>query len=325
MGDYVAFDNQCIQEMQASNASILQALEAINPPNDSSLFIQLVSKPWPEPVDITFESAAEFDTSSLATDVTNVFVLITLQKNLVEIDTLQKDVTTQTKTIDGLKTLKDAYEKDPKLGDAVEVWQNIIDGERVQLLKEGLKLKYQTQNDVIRSAVGDIQLVPHQATKTTSSGSCAVCQQSFSLFGKGIQCTGLISFLFFLFFLFFCCTSINLSLTPSSDSLRNQSPQQVHAQSSPALRNKVEPASINSARHLRDHRGACSDGGSHEIESQGDQRGQARPVSNRQLVNPLWKLFRRQFAHCLHHQPGDVFQLCWHCSGDVHLSWLEPW
>jgi len=202
MGDYVAFDNQCIQEMQASNASILQALEAINPPNDSSLFIQLVSKPWPEPVDITFESAAEFDTSSLATDVTNVFVLITLQKNLVEIDTLQKDVTTQTKTIDGLKTLKDAYEKDPKLGDAVEVWQNIIDGERVQLLKEGLKLKYQTQNDVIRSAVGDIQLVPHQATKTTSSGSCAVCQQSFSLFGKGIQCTGLISFLFFSFLSF---------------------------------------------------------------------------------------------------------------------------
>jgi len=55
--------------------------------------------------------------------VTDVYLLNTLQKCLGDVDTLQKDVIGQNKAIDGLKNLKDAYEKDPKLGDPVEVWQ----------------------------------------------------------------------------------------------------------------------------------------------------------------------------------------------------------
>ena len=200
MTEYVTADNQCLEDSRTSNNAVLQALAACTGAQDSALFIQLVAKPFADPPEFLFEPVADTDRAELSVDG-SVLLLNTLQKSLSDLDNYQKDVATQTKEIAGLKNLKEATEREGK-GDAVDIWQQIIDSERALLVKDCPRLKTQTQIETIRSALGDVQLTQHQL-KGTSSGNCVVCQQSLSLFSKGFACGGWLLFLFFAFFFFF--------------------------------------------------------------------------------------------------------------------------
>lgn len=113
-------------------------------------------------------------------------MLNTLLKCLTDLEASQKDVALQQKEIAGLKNLMEATGKEGK-GDVVEVWQNVLESERTLLVKDGVRVKTQTQIDTIRAVLGDIQLTQHQM-KGVSSGNCSVCAQSMSLFSKGVAC-----------------------------------------------------------------------------------------------------------------------------------------
>lgn len=149
----------------------------------------------------------------------------TLMKAIVDLDQYQKDVALQNKEITGLKTLKDACERDNK-GDPVEVWQQVIESERMLLVRDVPRLKTQTIIDTIKAALGDIQLTQHQM-KPTTSGNCVVCGQGMSMFSKGFACGCKIlspSFLLLLFLLFDVAAVPSLTpiISPPDVSLQRQ-------------------------------------------------------------------------------------------------------
>lgn len=189
LADCVKIDQQCIDEWKASLDSITQAINAVDPAADSSLFIQHVSKPWTEPPNFIFEPYIEQDTNTLLTHPQQIYLLNTLQKLMTELDGHQKEITNLTKSIDGVKNLYDAYVKDPKLGDPVEVLQQVIDSERALIMRETQRIKVQTQIDEIKNLIGkDVEIKQHQM-KTVSSGNCIICNSSMTLFSKGFACS----------------------------------------------------------------------------------------------------------------------------------------
>jgi len=156
-----------------------------------------------------------------------------LMRCFIDLEPLQKDITLQNKEITGLKTLRDACERDNK-GDPVEVWQNVIESERQLLLKDVPRLKTQTIVDTIKASLGDIQLMQHQM-KQTSSGNCVVCSQSMSMFSKGAACGGT---------LFHCIPTPPVSLSKLNPLFLNVS-QPVTSSATPSVRRKFHPAAAS--------------------------------------------------------------------------------
>ena len=66
--------------------------------------------------------------------------------------------------------------------------QQQLDYERQLLTLELAKVKAKVQLEDIEGALGNVEVRAHE-TKSTTSGTCAVCNSGFNVLSKGLQCT----------------------------------------------------------------------------------------------------------------------------------------
>ncbi|CAG8767014.1 2962_t:CDS:2, partial [Dentiscutata heterogama] len=113
-------------------------------------------KSWKDPPDFVFESSPIFeDTGEFVIDEnTQVYLNNQLSKSKRKLPNLNSTIEEKSKQIVGLKSLKEAYENNPKLGDSEAVTDNLHEAIREVTILETLRTTCQTEVDSIIQVIG---------------------------------------------------------------------------------------------------------------------------------------------------------------------------
>ncbi|CAG8475963.1 12432_t:CDS:10 [Funneliformis caledonium] len=118
--DYMEFEIALLRESKNHADVARQAINNIDSHADSQLFIRYNKRSWEEPTDFVFEpSSISEDTEELINDENSqVYLSNKLSKAKRNLEKLTSEIESKKKEIDGMQSLKEAYENNSKLGDA---------------------------------------------------------------------------------------------------------------------------------------------------------------------------------------------------------------
>ncbi|CAG8561719.1 2807_t:CDS:10, partial [Ambispora leptoticha] len=174
---------------------ILEALQKVDAEADSQLFIKYNKKEWNEPPDFLFEpSQAWEDNEELANDENaQVYLSNKLVKAKQKLSDLSSEIEAKKKDISGMENLVNAYSKNPSLGDADVVNENLLETLRKVTSLETMKTYYQTEVNSIITVIGDIspEQQPHEFKNAafTIPTNCDLCQTSiWGIAKQGLMC-----------------------------------------------------------------------------------------------------------------------------------------
>ncbi|CAJ0626666.1 10806_t:CDS:10 [Entrophospora sp. SA101] len=161
--DYVDYELSSLRESKQHLELARQVIREVDSRTDSELFVEYNKKNWEEPSDFVFEDSVNHSNNDELVDDENakVFLNNKLSKAKRKLYTLIPEIETKRKHIDGMDSLKEAYENNPKLGGVDAVTDNLHETIREVTILETMKAKYQTEVDSIVQVVG----VPPTCTK----------------------------------------------------------------------------------------------------------------------------------------------------------------
>ncbi|CAJ0912357.1 1878_t:CDS:2, partial [Entrophospora sp. SA101] len=154
--DYVDYELSSLRESKQHLELARQVIREVDSRTDSELFVEYNKKNWEEPSDFVFEDSVNHSNNDELVDDENakVFLNNKLSKAKRKLYTLIPEIETKRKHIDGMDSLKEAYENNPKLGGVDAVTDNLHETIREVTILETMKAKYQTEVDSIVQVVG---------------------------------------------------------------------------------------------------------------------------------------------------------------------------
>ncbi|CAJ0825887.1 1425_t:CDS:10 [Entrophospora sp. SA101] len=155
--DYVDYELSSLRESKQHLELARQVIREVDSRTDSELFVEYNKKNWEEPSDFVFEDSVNHSNNDELVDDENakVFLNNKLSKAKRKLYTLIPEIETKRKHIDGMDSLKEAYENNPKLGGVDAVTDNLHETIREVTILETMKAKYQTEVDSIVQVVGE--------------------------------------------------------------------------------------------------------------------------------------------------------------------------
>ncbi|CAG8633452.1 10160_t:CDS:10 [Dentiscutata erythropus] len=145
--EYVDLELNVLRDSQMHLDLACQTIKNVDARTDSQLFIKYNEKSWKDPPDFVFESSPIFeDTGEFVIDEnTQVYLNNQLSKSNRKLPNLNSTIEEKSKQIVGLKSLKEAYENNPKLGDSEAVTDNLHEAIREVTILETLRTTCQTE------------------------------------------------------------------------------------------------------------------------------------------------------------------------------------
>ncbi|CAG8434589.1 6981_t:CDS:10 [Ambispora gerdemannii] len=193
--DYIGHELTVLSKTERHYNDIREALQKVDAEADSQLFIKYNKKEWDEPPDFFFEpSQAWEDNEELANDENaQVFLSNKLVKAKQRLTDYNSSIETKKKDISGMENLVDAYSKNPSLGNADVVNENLLETLREVTSLESMKTYYQTEVNSIIPVIGDIspEQKPHEfkSAAFTIPTNCDLCQASvWGIAKQGLTC-----------------------------------------------------------------------------------------------------------------------------------------
>ncbi|RGB41255.1 hypothetical protein C1646_663191 [Rhizophagus diaphanus] len=193
--DYVNFEISVLEESKKHLDISLQVINDVDSRIDSELFINNNKRSWEEPADFVFESSPIYsDTEELVDDENSrVYLSNKLSKAKRNLTKLTSEIESKRKEIDGMESLKEAYENNPRLGDSDAVTDNLHRTIREYTILETNRVKYQTQVESIVEAIGDIghdqESHDFKNASFTIPTTCDLCQTTiWGIAKQGFTC-----------------------------------------------------------------------------------------------------------------------------------------
>ncbi|PKY15196.1 hypothetical protein GLOIN_2v1482746 [Rhizophagus irregularis DAOM 181602=DAOM 197198] len=193
--DYVNFEISVLEESKNHLDTSLQIINDVDSHIDSELFINNNKRSWEEPADFVFESSPIYsDTEELVDDENSrVYLSNKLSKAKRNLTKLTSEIESKRKEIDGMESLKEAYENNPRLGDSDAVTDNLHRTIREYTILETNRVKYQTQVESIVEAIGDIghdqESHDFKNASFTIPTTCDLCQTTiWGIAKQGFTC-----------------------------------------------------------------------------------------------------------------------------------------
>ncbi|CAH1761505.1 3370_t:CDS:10 [Entrophospora sp. SA101] len=193
--DYVDYELSSLRESKQHLELARQVIREVDSRTDSELFVEYNKKNWEEPSDFVFEDSVNHSNNDELVDDENakVFLNNKLSKAKRKLYTLIPEIETKRKHIDGMDSLKEAYENNPKLGGVDAVTDNLHETIREVTILETMKAKYQTEVDSIVQVVGDIgndsQSHDFKSASFTIPTTCDLCQATiWGIAKQGFTC-----------------------------------------------------------------------------------------------------------------------------------------
>ncbi|RIA98362.1 hypothetical protein C1645_731713 [Glomus cerebriforme] len=193
--DYVNFEISVLRESKNHLDVANQAINNVDSRMDSQLFIKHNKRSWEEPADFVFEPSPTFDDIEELVDDENsqVYLSNKLSKAKRNLMKLTSEIDSKRKEIDGMESLKEAYENNPKLGDSDAVTDNLHRTIREYTILETNRVKYQTQVESIIEAIGDVgndqEVHDFKNASFTIPTACDLCQTTiWGIAKQGFTC-----------------------------------------------------------------------------------------------------------------------------------------
>ncbi|GAA5938099.1 Bzz1p [Sporobolomyces koalae] len=188
---------ESLERLRNSVEQAKQALALVNPQQDQDTFVNRWSATklaaWEVPPDATFQECQVWhDTDEFSTTPASITYLQNVQlKSTTKLSEVSPAFETKRREIGGLRNLREAYERDWGLGDAVSVIENLFTVTHETTLLEIAQTEHRSQIELINATLGDSAstgLRPHEFKPSSfvTPSTCAVCEGS--VWGKGIKC-----------------------------------------------------------------------------------------------------------------------------------------
>lgn len=217
LSTYSSLSANNIERMQQHNANIQSAIENIDVKRDQEVFANLNKRRFFEPPEFVFEPSPLWhdDVSSYlyfslhmhkfillflslqSNMITDPEAGVFLQNKLVRARTrlreLEPLVEQKRKEIESMEKIRDAYTTDPKLGDANEILEQLLESVKENMALESEATSLETEVQIILPALGgkDGNENPHsfKPTSFTIPTTCFVCGSSiWGLSKQGLSC-----------------------------------------------------------------------------------------------------------------------------------------
>ncbi|CAG8515065.1 8350_t:CDS:10 [Acaulospora morrowiae] len=192
---YVDLELSSLNESKSHLELALKVIEDIDTRADSQLFIKYNKKKWEEPPDFEFKPSPTFqDNDEMADDENSrVFLSNKLLKSKQKLSELISEVEPKKKEIEGLESLKHAYEDNIKLGDPDVVTDKLHDVIHKVIILENSLTSYQTEIDTIVGIIGDGEsehkMHDFKNAAFTIPTTCDLCQSTiWGIAKQGFNC-----------------------------------------------------------------------------------------------------------------------------------------
>ncbi|CAG8627980.1 13940_t:CDS:10, partial [Cetraspora pellucida] len=193
--EYMDLELNVLRDSKTHLDLACQTIKKTDARTDSQLFIKYNEKSWKDPPDFVFMSSPTFtDTGEFVSDEnTHVFLNNQLSKSGRKLPNLILTIEEKRKQIIGLKSLKEAYENNPKLGDFDAVTDNLHEAIREVTILETLRKTCQTEVDSIIQVIGDSetdgQSHNFKNAAFTIPTTCDLCQNTiWGIAKQGFTC-----------------------------------------------------------------------------------------------------------------------------------------
>ncbi|RHZ77479.1 hypothetical protein Glove_177g134 [Diversispora epigaea] len=194
--DYVNLELNVLNDSISHLNSARRNVQSINDHKDSELFIKYNKhNNQEEPPDLKFVSSSSFDDDDVLVndEDASVFLSNKLSKSRQRLSELTQEIEAKRKQLDGLLSLKDAYENNHKLGDSDTVTEDLYETIRNVTLLETSLVSYQTEVDSIIEAIGDggFEIQPHDFKSAAFAipTTCDLCQNTiWGIAKQGFTC-----------------------------------------------------------------------------------------------------------------------------------------
>ncbi|CAG8504074.1 11876_t:CDS:10 [Acaulospora colombiana] len=155
--EYVDLDQSMLNDSKLHLEMMSEAIRNIDVRIDSRIFLTYNKKKWNEAPDFKFESSLAFkeDDEMVDSGNTRVFLSNKLLKSKQKLPELISEIELKRKEIDGLESLKYAYENNPKHGDPDDVTDKLHEAIRKFTILENTLTTYQTEVDNIVEFIGE--------------------------------------------------------------------------------------------------------------------------------------------------------------------------
>ncbi|KAM0789766.1 hypothetical protein ACM66B_006619 [Microbotryomycetes sp. NB124-2] len=148
---------------------------------------------WELPADVQFEECPVWhDTDEMSVTPPSVIYLQNVKvRALSRVQEVAPAIESKRREIGGLRNLRDAYDKDRKLGDTVALLEQYFDLTHEVTMLEIAATECKAQAELIDATLGDqsrVELRPHdfKSSSFVKPHTCAVCGDS--VWGKGMSC-----------------------------------------------------------------------------------------------------------------------------------------
>ncbi|KAJ3334912.1 hypothetical protein HDU93_007065, partial [Gonapodya sp. JEL0774] len=192
---FCSLDRSSHEQLARHVETAAAACTAVDAAADCAMFSQHNKKAFADAPKFVFESTPLWvDKEGLEQDHESKVVLLNkLAKYRARLVDLGENANAKSKEITGLTTLMDSYRRDPRLGDADLVREQLLDSQRELALVDISRAKIQSQIDVIAAQVGETKdagpFHKFKQTNFTLPSPCDLCGQSIWGMGKGKTCS----------------------------------------------------------------------------------------------------------------------------------------
>lgn len=154
---YIELEINCLDDSRQHLEAIAGSVALINKNAESALFIACHPSQFALPGDFEFQSYSEFteDDSLIDEEASKIFLFNKMKKAQTLLESLDGEITTKEKELEGLFNLFNAYLDNPSTGDSDEVRENLFDVWRDLVLARNTQLTNKTDVDVISSSLGE--------------------------------------------------------------------------------------------------------------------------------------------------------------------------
>lgn len=155
--EYIELEINCLNDSREHLESIATAVSMINKKTESALFISCHPSQFSIPGDFEFQSYSEFteDDSLIDEEASKVFLFNKMKKAQNLLESLDVEIITKEKELEGLYNLFNAYLDNPATGDSDEIRENLFEIWRDLVLSRNIQLTNRTDVEVISSRLGE--------------------------------------------------------------------------------------------------------------------------------------------------------------------------
>ncbi|KAK4056390.1 Protein BZZ1 [Microbotryomycetes sp. JL221] len=194
---FCTVQRESLTRLQRSVDQAEQVTSTIDVDRDQLAFVSSHSASklasWELPADLHFEECPVWhDTDDMSVTPPSVVYLQNLKtKAQSRIAEVSAAIDSKRRELGGLRNLRDAYDKDRKLGDTVTLLEQYFDIQHEVTMLEIASTECKAQVELIDAALGEqstVELRPHEfkSSSFVTPQTCAVCASS--VWGKGMSC-----------------------------------------------------------------------------------------------------------------------------------------